>query len=150
MNKIVLFIAIFASVAALGVFVYTEFVYQRPLPVEEEELARLQKETIQKNVPFMYKLDKITINIPSPTTRLRFVNLGIHLVLFKDEYKEDIDENKPLVYDIIIDVASKMKPDQLNSIDGKLLLEDRIKRAINDRLDKVIIKKILFSHYVVQ
>ena len=58
--------------------------------------------------------------------------------------------NLPVVQDRIIDITSKMGPDELNSLSGKILLEDRLKREINKTMKKPMVKNIYFASFIVQ
>ncbi|MBY0416372.1 MAG: flagellar basal body-associated FliL family protein, partial [Bdellovibrionales bacterium] len=39
---------------------------------------------------------------------------------------------------------------ELNSLSGKILLEDRLKREINKALKKPVVKNIFFASFIVQ
>lgn len=139
-----------ATGAALGTFVYTEMVYKRPLPKDEVELAKLKSDTKGISTPESYKLDKLTVNLTSKTRRLRFLDVQMHIVVFKKSDISKLEEIKPIINDIIIDVASGMEPDELNSIAGKLIFENRVKKSINDHLKKIIVKELFYTKFVVQ
>jgi flagellar FliL protein len=81
---------------------------------------------------------------------MRYVELEIHLVLFKSDDAGIIKTYLSVVQDKIITVASKMGADELNSLTGKILLEDRLKKEINKSLGKPVVKSIFFSRYIVQ
>jgi flagellar FliL protein len=139
-----------ATGAALGTFVYTEMVYKRPLPKDDVELAKLKSDTKGVSTPESYKLDKLTVNLTSKTRRLRFLDVQMHIVVFKKSDISKLEEIKPIINDIIIDVASGMEPDELNSIAGKLIFENRVKKNINEHLKKVVVKELFYTKFVVQ
>lgn len=139
-----------ASAATLGIFVYTEIVYKRPLPSDDIELTKLKADTQSEISPEVYKLDKMTINLNSQGSRLRFLDVEIHFVPFKSEYIENLESKKVFIQDAIIDISSNMAPEELNTVAGKILLEERIRRRINDFFRKSIVKEIFFSKFVVQ
>lgn len=150
LDYIILIISGLACFGVLGTYIYTNVVYERPLPQDLVEKAKLLKDA--KKVVFTepYKLDKLTINLQSRTRRLRFLDVEIHLVPFKSKYNDLLDQNKSTISDSIINLAGEMEPEELNSISGKLLLEHRIKETINANLGGDVIKEVLFSKFIVQ
>ena len=139
-----------ATVGTLGIFIYTEMVFKRPLPSNDIELENLKKDAETEIAPEVYKLDKMIINLNSQGSRLRFLDIEIHFVPFKSNYVEKLDEKKAYIQDAIIDISSNMSPDELNSVAGKVLLEERIRRRLNDFFGKNIVKELFFSRFVVQ
>lgn len=150
LDTILVAILTLATAGALGVFVYTEVLFKRPLPSDGIELDSL-KQDIQKEVaPEVYKLDKMIINLNNQGSRLRFLDVEIHFVPFKSDYVEKLESQKAFIQDAIIDISSNMAPDELNTVAGKVLLEERIRRRLNDFFGKSLIKEIYFSRFVVQ
>jgi len=139
-----------ASLATLGVFIYTEMVFKKPLPEDKVELKELKKDTETAVAPEIFKLDKLIINLNSQGSRLRFLEVEIHLVPFKSNALETFDSKKAFVIDAIIDIASNMAPEELNTVAGKVLFEERIRRRLNDFFGKPLVKEIFFSRFVVQ
>jgi len=151
LDQLLLTFMTLATAATLGVFVYTEVVYKKPLLEDGVEKENMLSETKKMVFPAPYKLKKMTINLKSRgRSRLRFIDVEMHLVPFKDGETDTIDASKPQIRDSIIDIIGHMNPNELNSVSGKLILESRIKKRINSILRKKIIKEILFSHFVVQ
>lgn len=149
-DKVLLILMFLASAGALGTFVYTEMIYKRPLPKDDVELAKLKEDTKGISTPESYKLDKLTVNLTSRNRRLRFLDVQIHLVVFKSSDISKLEEIKPIINDIIIDVAAGMEPDELNSIAGKLIFENRIKKNINEHFKKAVVKELFYTKFVVQ
>ncbi len=139
-----------ATLGALGVFIYTEMVYVKPKTSDQVELNNLKKDTKKAVAPEVYKLDKLIINLNNQGSRLRFLDFEVHLVPFQSESNEIFENQKPYIKDAIIDIASNMAPDELNTVAGKVLLEERIRRRLNDFFGKSLIKEIFFSRFVVQ
>jgi flagellar FliL protein len=52
--------------------------------------------------------------------------------------------------DVLIEVASHLEPDELDTLSGKILLENKIKKQVNTKLGKPVVKQIYFSGFVVQ
>lgn len=136
--------------AASGVFVYTEYLHVKPVPTNAEELERMKAE-IQNQVAFKtFKLKKITTNLYSRKTRLRYLNLEPYIQPFEEKQIKALEENESLIYDAIITSAGYLQPEELNTLAGKILFENRIKNAINELYETPHVKKVFFSVFVVQ
>lgn len=138
------------ALGLLGVFYYTENIYQKPVPSNEIQLEQMIADSLKKNLPSTYKMDEMIINLPSPTTRLRFLKVQMHFVPFKEEYLSLFDNHKSIIQDIVIKTVSVMETDELNSVSGKILLEDRLRKKINTAIAKKAVKEIYFAEFVVQ
>ncbi len=134
----------------VGIFVYTEVIYKRPNFNNEAEEKNLTTETEESLDIRPYKLNRLTINLKSRTKRLRFLDVVIHLVPFKNSTNQLFEDNQAVINDSIITIAGAMNPDELNSVAGKILLEDRIKRQINKKFNKPVLKEVFYSKFVVQ
>jgi len=154
LDTILLGLMVLTTLAVVGLFYYTEKMYKRPPIDEKKEREIFLKEGNAKTLPAFYKLDKLTVSLvpkdPSGMQRMRYVELEIHLVLFTADDAGIIKTYLSVVQDKIITVASKMGADELNSLTGKILLEDRLKKEVNKSLGKTIVKSIFFSRYIVQ
>lgn len=154
LDMILLGVMTLTTLSVIGLFYYTEKVFKRPPIDENKERETLLKEGNPNDLPAFYKLEKMTISLipkdPAVAQRMRYVELEVHLVLFKSEDAGVIKTYLSVVQDKIITVASKMGPDELNSLTGKILLEDRLKKEMNKALGKTVIKGIFFSRYIVQ
>ena len=151
LDMILLGVMTLTTLAVIGLFYYTEKIYKRPPIDENKEREAFLKENDPKALPSFYKLDKMTVSLvpkEQGNQRMRYVELEIHLVLFKADDAGVIKTYQPVVQDRIITIASKMGADELNSLTGKILLEDRLKKDINKSLGKTIIKSIFFSRYI--
>ncbi len=149
-DTIILGISTLMTLAVLGTFVYTEIIYERPLPDGEEEKANLLASSKNSTETGHYKLEKMIINLNSAGSRLRFLDVEMHLVPFKESYNDIFEQSKAFISDSVIDITSNMRPEELNSIAGKILLEDRIKKRLNSYYKKTYVKGIFFSRFVVQ
>lgn len=150
LNKILVIVTIFCSLATLGVYVYTNIIYKRPLPNNDLLTKQLEDETRRFSISDSYKLDKMTINLTSKTKRLRFLDVQMYFVPLKNHYVTQLESDKAYIKDSIIEIVGFMTPNELNSVSGKLILEERIKKKIRKRFDRAIIKEIYFSKFVVQ
>jgi flagellar FliL protein len=113
---------------------------------EEQKLAATGSET----GPLVYTMDKFTVNLagePKRTIRLE-VNLEM---LGKEGFEEVINsDNRAKARDSIVRILNDKTFGDLESIQGKLFLKDRIATDINALLDKGVVKDVYFSEFVVQ
>lgn len=138
------------TLGTIGVFVYTQHFYERPLPDPETERLKMQEEAKAQLFPNSYKLDKMIINLPSRSSRLRFLDMQAYLVPFNSEATESFDKYKAAIQDAIIDVASAMAPEELGTVTGKILFEKRIKERVNALFPKPLVKNVQFTDFVIQ
>jgi flagellar protein FliL len=123
---------------------------EEQLSAEREALEDKQDELGAEAGPLVYTMDKFTVNLggePKRTIRLE-VNLEM---LGKDGFEEIINsDNRAKARDRIVRLLNDKSFTDLETIQGKLFLKDRIASEINGILDKGIVKDIYFSEFVVQ
>jgi flagellar FliL protein len=151
-NTILIFLTALVTAGALGVFVYTLIIFKKPGINNETEFAKM-KVDVTKSVEVVkpYTTEPILVNlIGSTSARLRFLSIVVNFVAFSNDQVEKFETNKIEIKDMIIDITSKMRPDELNQVTGKILLNERIKTRLNEFYKEQIVKDIFFSEYVVQ
>ena len=62
---------------------------------------------------------------------------------------EDIEKHHIYIKDIAIEVAGQMKPSELNSISGKILLEEN-KKKVSKSYPRNLISRIYYQKFIVQ
>jgi len=149
-DTILIGMMLLATLATAGVFFYTQYLYEKPLPNPEEERLKMAEEAKTKLFPNSYKLDKLIINLPSRSSRLRFLDIQAYLIPFSSEATESFDKYKANIQDIVIEIASAMEPEELGTISGKILLESRMKKQINALYAKPLVKSVKFTDFVIQ
>jgi len=149
-DMILLGTSLLATLAALGVMIYTVILFERPLPNSEAERQELLSGGKIFRPIDSFKMKRIIINLPSMTGRLRFLEVKAVLVPFKSDQMAKIESNKHIVRDSFIDVAGDMSPEELNSITGKIILEDRIKKSLAQALGVSLLQEMYFTKFVVQ
>lgn len=149
-DTILVGLMLLASAATVGVFVYTEYLYERPLPDPAAEREKMHAQAKEQLFPNSYKLDKLTINLPSRSSRLRFLDMQAYLVPFNSEATEAFDKNKAAIQDIVISITSAMDAEELGTVSGKILLEARIKKQVNAIFPKPFVKTVQFTDFVIQ
>jgi flagellar FliL protein len=154
LDMILLGVMMLATLGVVGEFYWTEKIYKKPLIDENKEKMSLFKETDPKTLPVFYKLDKITISLvpksEARVSRMHWLEIEVQLALFNESDIGFVKAYQAAVLDRIIEISSKMGPEELNTLSGKMLLEDRLKREINKALGKTIVKSIFFPRYIIQ
>ncbi len=101
-----------------------------------------------KRQPVVFK--EMVVNLYSRQRRLRFLNLTMNIEVYEEGQEKIVGTYKPMIVDSLIDIAGNMKPEDLNSVTGRMLLESRVKNKVNESTETPIIKKIYFSKFIVQ
>ena len=150
-DYIVMGLSALASLIAFWAFFYTNFIFEKPLPENTKELEAFKRTagrmTMADNA---YQLDKLIINLPSRTSRPRFLDTNIHLVPLGEDGIKNFEENKARIQDTVIDIVSRTPPEELGGISGKILLKSRLKTALNGFLGQRAVKDIYFTRFVIQ
>lgn len=150
LDKIILGINGLVVLAAAGlvIFAHTSI---KPLSTNQGlEFGNMIEGTINEHQKAPVTLDEIVVNLYSREARLRFLNTQMNIVLVQERDRTYVDSLKYIINDALIDIAGNMKPDELNSVTGRILLENRIKDRVNQYARRTVIKKIFFSKFIVQ
>lgn len=151
---ILLGVMMLATLAVVGLFYYTEKMYVKPPIDEAAEKTALLNSVDAKAIPTFFKIDKMTISLvpknETANSRMKWLEVEMHMTVFEASDVELMKTYLPVVQDRIIDIASKMGSEELNSLTGKILLEDRLKKEINKALHKPVVKNIFFASFIVQ
>jgi len=150
LDTILKYFNITGCLLGISIFVYTELIYTRPLPNAFDEYKKMQEEARNLSKSPSYKLDKITINLVSKHTKLRYLDIEMQIVPLRTKDVSLLEKIAPLIYDQIIDISGKMLPEEINTVTGKLLYEDRLKKSINNIVGRPTVKEIYFTRFVVQ
>ncbi|MDH5581920.1 MAG: flagellar basal body-associated FliL family protein [Bdellovibrionales bacterium] len=148
--------SIITAVLVIYIFyISSETLFNRSIPENQKELEKLRRESLALSFPRTYDLRKIVVNIKSKSKRLRFLEIDMHITPYDDMDTEKLETNKYILRDEIITLAGSMYPNELNTVSGKLVFEEKIKQRFNDALasatnKKKTIRKIYFTKFVVQ
>ncbi len=120
-------------------------------PMTTTEAQLRQPASIQEKfagAPMIYTMDKFIVNLsglPKRTIRLQ-VNLDM---IGPESFQEIMDlENRAKARDRIVRVLNDKTFDDLESIQGKLFLKDRIVEEVNKLLGKGLVKDVYFTDFV--
>lgn len=128
--------------------------YEAP-SVREEELAKVRQlasesGNSESDVPLIYTLEKMTVNLSGEPKRLMQIEVNLEM-LNKEGFEEVMDiERRAKVRDSVMTMLAEQTFADVEPIQGKLFLKDRIARKLNSMLDQGIVKNVFFSEFVVQ
>lgn len=145
--------------AVMGAGVY--FVYASTLgwvspKIKETQLAEVRRlASVAENqhddsAPLFYTLDKMTVNLSGEPKRMMRVEVSVELLNPVGFVEIMEPERGARVKDRVMSILSEQSFTEVESIQGKLYLKDRLARELNEVLDKGIVKGIYFSEFVVQ
>jgi len=141
-----------------GYLVYSSTIGWHPPVVSEAHLASVKEKdehggaggAAEISGPLLYTMDKFTVNLGGEPKRTIRIEVNLEM-LGKDGFEEIINtDNRAKARDKIVRLLNDKTFSELESIQGKLFLKDRIAMEINGILDKGVVKDVYFSEFVVQ
>ncbi|PWU12793.1 MAG: flagellar protein FliL [Bdellovibrio sp.] len=128
--------------------------YEAP-SIREEELAQVRKlaseaGTQEGDQPLVYTMDKMTLNLAGEPKRLMQIEVNLEM-LNRESFEQIMDvEARAKVRDRVLSLLGEQTFDEIEPIQGKLFLKDRLAREINSMLEGGVVKNVFFSEFVVQ
>jgi flagellar protein FliL len=149
-QKILIIANLVIVLGGLGVVFYAHNVI-KPVPTDQAaEAAALKTGALEQSMLQPVPIKKFVVNLHSPGTRLRYLDLEMNVLTFRETQKEQVKTNEHIFKDVVIEIASHLGPDDLDTVTGKIILESKIKKQVNARLGQPVVKQIFFSGFVVQ
>lgn len=150
MLKVLIIINLVVVLAGAGLVFYSHNVL-KPAPTDQAaEALALKDQAIAQSQLQPVPIKKFVVNLHSRGTRLRYLDLEMNILTFHEDQKEIVKNNEHLFKDTVIEITSHLGPDDLDTVTGKILLENRIKKQVNAKLGQPVVKQIFFSGFVVQ
>lgn len=149
-QKILIILNLVIVLAGAGLVFYSHNMI-KPEPTDQvAEAENLKKEALESSQIQPVPIKKFVVNLHSRSTRLRYLDVEMNVLPFHEDQKELIKANEYIFKDVVIEIASHLEPDELDSVTGKILLENKIKKQVNAKLGQPVVKQIYFSGFVVQ
>ena len=99
--------------------------------------------------PLVYTMDKFTVNLAGEPKRTIRIEVNLEM-LGKDGFEEIINsDNRAKARDRIVRILNDKTFGDLETIQGKLFLKDRIAADLNALLEEGVVKDVYFSEFVV-
>lgn len=148
-----------AVLAALGLLVYSKFIFKRPVITEESERARLEEQkklgTMFSDNPGYAHFEPLVVNIGSEVddpngNKLHTVTIGISLEIRDISRVGDIDSVRPIIIDDMLQEIGKRTFEQLITVQGRYVLKTAIEERVNKRLKEPLVTAVLFTLFTAQ
>jgi flagellar FliL protein len=150
LDKIIMGLNGLVVAAAAAVVFYSHNMIKPPKTDEVKEFTGMLRNSMVELKKQPVTFNEMVMNLYSRERRLRFLNLTMNLEVYEDGQQERVNTMKPIIIDALIDITGNMRPDELNSVTGKILLEARLKNKINAVVNSRLVKKIYFSKFIIQ
>ncbi len=154
-QKILIIVNLVVALGGVGAVYFAHFMI-KPEPTDQAaEAKHLQDSALEDTKLTPYPIKKFVVNLHSRGTRLRYLDLEMNVLPFHQDQVELIKANEYVFKDVVIEIGSHLMPDDLESITGKILLENKIKKQVNAKFlergsGQPVVKQIFFSGFVVQ
>jgi flagellar protein FliL len=150
LDKILLGLNGIVVALAAALIVYSHTMIKPQAVNQNAEYTNLVRFATVENqkAPVVFK--NTVVNLYSRESRLRFLDVEINVEVYQDGMQTQVQNIKPILFDTLIDIAGNTKPEDLNSVTGKILLESRLKTKVNELINKKLIKQIYFSKFIIQ
>lgn len=96
-----------------------------------------------------YPLESLIVNLADPGGK-RYLKVTIHFELSKPELREEVDQRKPQVQDMLITLLSSKNYEEIGSVVGKKVLRQEILSIVNSKLKLGEVKDVYFTEFVIQ
>ena len=153
LNKNIFFI-IFSTIniAVLGVgtyIIYASTLGHEAAMITEKQMrepANLKEKFAQS--PMVYTMDKFVVNLACLPKRTIRIQVNLYMI-GPESFQEIMDvDNRAKARDKIVRILNEKTFDDLETIQGKLFLKDKIVVDINKILDKGLVKDVYFTDFV--
>ncbi len=97
----------------------------------------------------MYSMESFIVNLNNPGGK-RFLKTTIDLELTREEVIPDLKARLPQLRDVIILFLSEKSVNDIQGIDGKIVLKNNLITRINSVMGKGKIRNIYFTEFIIQ
>jgi flagellar protein FliL len=150
LQKILLLVNLLVVLGGAGLVFYSHNMI-KPIPTDQDaETEALKASAMDQTKIQSIPIKKFVVNIHSKDTRLRYLDVEMNVLPFDVSQKDLIKASEHLFKDAVIEIASHLDPEDLDTVTGKILLENKIKKQVNTKLGQPVVKQIFFSGFVVQ
>lgn len=149
-QKILIILNLVVVLAGAGLVYYSHNMI-KPAPTDTAaETEAMKNSAMEDSTLKPVPIKKFVVNLHSRASRLRYLDLEMNVLTFHADQIEVVKANEHIFKDIVIEIGSQLEPGDLDSVTGKILLENKIKKQVNAKLGQPVVKQIFFSGFVVQ
>lgn len=140
--------------AALGGLVYTRLIFERPAIMESSEMAEQKKEA-KKPPPsaerVIISLEEMRINLAaSQSQTAHYVSFTMNLECANEDMASKVEEQRQKVIDRIISTFNRSEFNDLNTVQGRLILKELLIHDLNRIIGATAITNIYYTMFVLQ
>jgi flagellar FliL protein len=155
MQKILIIINLVVALGGAGAVFYAHNMIKAAPTDQAAEADAMKKTALEETHLTPVPIKKFAVNLHSRGTRLRYLDIEMNILPFHSDQKELIKAREYVFKDVVIEIASQLDPEDLDSVTGKILLENRVKKQVNAKFRTLgegqpVVKQIYFSGFVVQ
>lgn len=150
MLKNLIYLNFVVALACVGIVYYSHFMIKPEATDHHQEKLNMRASLGQQAEITPVPIKKFAVNLSSHPSKLRFISLEMNILPFFEDQKKIISSNEYLIKDVVIELASHLKVEDVETVTGKMLFESRIKKQVNTKLGQPVIKQIFFSGFVIQ
>lgn len=140
------------NICCLGVGTYWAYIstigYENPMITEAQLRAPASLPQHLSEGTMIYTMDKFVVNLSGQPKRS--IRIQVNLDMISPESFEEImdSENRAKARDKIVRLLNEKTFDDLESIQGKLFLKDKIVEEVNKVLQVGLVKDVYFTDFV--
>jgi flagellar basal body-associated protein FliL len=149
LQEILALVSILMIFAAIGLGWFATNKIKRPTPDAAEGLTSLIDEAKSKISPKFITFKKIQTNIMTQTDRLRHAEIEISIEPMNVNDIDKIKAEETFATNELISIVSEMSFEELISISSKIVIGEKLKSRLNERLEGELVKRILFPTFIV-
>jgi flagellar FliL protein len=149
-QKILIILNLVVVLAGAGLVYYAHNIIKPEPTNQAAEAESLKTNAAEQAQVQALPMKKFVVNLHSRESRLRYLDVEMNILPFHNDQKELIKANEYILKDILIETASHLAPEDLDTLSGKILLENKLKKQINAKLGQPVVKQIYFSGFIVQ
>jgi flagellar protein FliL len=150
LQKILIIVNLVVVLAGAGLVYYSHNLL-KPAPTDTAAETEAMKNSAMADSALQpVPIKKFVINLHSRPSRLRYLDVEMNVLTFHADQIELVKASEHIFKDVLIDIGSQLEPGDLDSVTGKILLENKIKKQVNAKLGQPVVKQIFFSGFVVQ
>ena len=153
LKKVLVAVLVTTNVAVLGLGTYWVYIstlgYDYPQITEAalREPAALKEKFGQG--PLIYTMDKFAVNLSGMPKRKILVQINLDMIS-PVAFQEIMDfDNRARARDKIVKILNEKTYEDLETIQGKLFLKDKIVSEVNQILQRGLIKDVYFTDFII-
>ena len=150
---IIISIAVFVFMAAIGGGFFLLWSKMSQMNVAGTEAAATEEGTEGEEEPDtigpMYSLDSFVVNLAEAGGN-RYLRVTMELELADEMLRSELDQRLPQVRNAMLMILPSKRPDEINTVDGKLALRDQLIDELNSFMTSSEITNIYFTEFVIQ